>query len=126
MSRFIEATLFNWAALGTDAHAKNYSLLHDRVHGASLAPLYDVATALPYPDLNSRRAKLAMSFDGHYRGREIEPSPILGAVAAAGVDPEWTREPAVERRGKAGKSRHLREGRRSDEVTSETGAPPGT
>ena len=45
--RFADALIWNWLIAGTDAHAKNYSLLlaEDQVR---LAPLYDVASALPY------------------------------------------------------------------------------
>ncbi len=46
--RFADALIWNWLIAGTDAHAKNYSLLlaGDQVR---LAPLYDIASALPYP-----------------------------------------------------------------------------
>lgn len=87
--RFFEATLFNWAILGTDAHAKNYALLHDAARGPRLAPLYDVASALPYDDLNDRRARLSMSFGGHYRVSEITRRHIESEASGAGLDPEW-------------------------------------
>ncbi|WP_345803361.1 HipA domain-containing protein [Microbacterium sp. AZCO] len=81
--RFFEATIFNWAALGTDAHAKNYALLSStaRTGWPTLSPLYDLGSALAYPEINNRRAKLAMSFDGHYRTFEIEPRHILREAA---------------------------------------------
>lgn len=93
--RFFEATLFNWAALGTDAHAKNYSLLHSDADGPRLAPLYDVATALPYPDINTRSAKLAMSFGRHYRQHEIEARHIVTDAVALGFDADWVHDRAV-------------------------------
>lgn len=76
---FFDATIFNWVALGTDAHAKNYALLWPttRTGWPRLAPLYDLGSALAYPEINNRRAKLAMSFDGHYRTYEIEPRHIV-------------------------------------------------
>jgi serine/threonine-protein kinase HipA len=88
---FFEATLFNWAALGTDAHAKNYALLHpaQRSARASLAPLYDLGSALAYPEINNRRARLAMSYDGHYRTFEIEPRHLIREAASAALDEEW-------------------------------------
>lgn len=92
--RFFEAVLFNWAALGTDAHAKNYSLLHDADAGPRLAPLYDITTALPYPDINNRKAKLAMSMGKHYQQHEIEPRHIFEEGATAGFDDEWVRAEA--------------------------------
>jgi serine/threonine-protein kinase HipA len=44
---FVDAVAFNWLAGGTDAHAKNFSLL---LSGSQvrLAPLYDLVSALPY------------------------------------------------------------------------------
>ncbi|HWD62426.1 MAG TPA: type II toxin-antitoxin system HipA family toxin [Humibacter sp.] len=89
VQRFFEAALFNWVMLGTDAHSKNYALLHDQSRGPRLAPLYDVASALPYPDLNDRRARLSMSFGGHYRPAEISRRHIEAEASGAGLDPEW-------------------------------------
>lgn len=91
IARFFEATLFNWAALGTDAHAKNYALVH---HGSRsgrpvFAPLYDLGSALAYPDINNRKAKLAMSYAGHYRTVEIEPRHIVQEAAKLGLAEEW-------------------------------------
>jgi len=43
----IDALAWNWLIAGTDAHAKNYSLLLAG-NDVRLAPLYDVASALPY------------------------------------------------------------------------------
>ncbi len=47
VSDFVDALAFNWLAGGTDAHAKNFSLL---LSGSQvrLAPLYDLTSALPY------------------------------------------------------------------------------
>ena len=49
---------------GTDAHAKNYSLLlaGDQVR---LAPFYDVASALPYGTAE-QKMRLAMKFGNDY------------------------------------------------------------
>lgn len=44
---FIDATAFNWLVAGTDAHARNFSLLHAR-RSTRLAPLYDLNSFLPY------------------------------------------------------------------------------
>ena len=38
---------FNWLIAGTDAHAKNFSLLIGAEGRARLAPLYDIASILP-------------------------------------------------------------------------------
>ena len=62
--RFADALIWNWLIAGTDAHAKNYSLLlaQDQVR---LAPLYDVASALPY-GTHGRKLRLAMKIGGDY------------------------------------------------------------
>ena len=62
--RFVEALIWNWLIAGTDAHAKNYSLLlaNDQVR---LAPLYDIASALPY-GVHERKLRLAMKIGGDY------------------------------------------------------------
>ncbi len=64
VGRFADALIWNWLIAGTDAHAKNYSLLlsGDQVR---LAPLYDVASALPY-GTHERKLRLAMKVGGSY------------------------------------------------------------
>ena len=64
--RLIDAVLFSWLTGGTDAHAKNHSLL---LSGAEvrLAPIYDVASALAYEQLHPSKLKLAMRVGGEYR-----------------------------------------------------------
>lgn len=87
-SAFVDAVLFNWIALGTDAHAKNYSLIHDPRRGPRLAPLYDVTSALPYPAFNNRNARFAMSFDRRYKDFEIELRHVVRECARAGLGPD--------------------------------------
>lgn len=67
---FIAALGFNWLIAGTDAHAKNYSLLLSGPH-VRLAPLYDVASILPYDEFDLRKVKLAMKIGGEYRLSQI-------------------------------------------------------
>ncbi len=62
--RFVDALAFNWLIGGTDAHAKNYSLLMSG-RQVRLAPLYDVASSLPY--WNAKRLRWAMKLDGDNR-----------------------------------------------------------
>jgi serine/threonine-protein kinase HipA len=66
-----DAIGFNWLIAGTDAHAKNYSLLLSSGSRVRLAPLYDVASLLPYKEYNPRKAKLAMKIGGEYRLYDI-------------------------------------------------------
>lgn len=63
--RFAEALALNWLLAGSDAHAKNYSLL---LSGSQvrLAPLYDVASALPYRDFHAPKFTMAMKLGGTY------------------------------------------------------------
>jgi serine/threonine-protein kinase HipA len=67
---FAGALGFNWLIAGTDAHAKNFSLLlaAGRVR---LAPLYDVASILPYDEVDFQKLKLAMKIGGEYRLAQI-------------------------------------------------------
>jgi len=70
--RFADALVFNWLIAGTDAHAKNYSLLIAEGSQVRLAPLYDLASALPYPvQISPHKAKLAMKIGSKYRIKEI-------------------------------------------------------
>jgi serine/threonine-protein kinase HipA len=68
---FIESLIFNWLIGGTDAHAKNYAILIGADGEARLAPLYDLASALPYAATQARKLKLAMKIGGKYRLHEI-------------------------------------------------------
>ena len=85
--RFADALIFNWLIGGTDAHAKNYALLlsGSRVR---LAPLYDIGSALPYPDLHVRKLRLAMKLGGSYSllARDATVWPKLAAELELPVD----------------------------------------
>ena len=63
--QFADALIWNWLLGATDAHAKNYSILlvGDQVR---LAPMYDVASALPYGTHESK-LRFAMKIGGDYR-----------------------------------------------------------
>lgn len=77
VARFFDALVWNWLIGGTDAHAKNYSLL---LAGGNvrLAPMYDVASALPY-GTHERKLKFAMKIGGHY---DVAPYPDSWGKAA--------------------------------------------
>ena len=66
MAFFTEMLFFNYLIGGTDAHAKNYSLLLGKGNDAAIAPLYDAASGLAYNRLR-RRGRLAMSIGGENR-----------------------------------------------------------
>jgi serine/threonine-protein kinase HipA len=66
LDTFVKAIAFNWLIGGTDAHAKNYSFLIGSGPRVRLAPLYDVASILPYDEFDLKKVKLAMKIGGEY------------------------------------------------------------
>ena len=70
---FVRAVGFNWLVAGTDAHAKNYSILLASGPRVRLAPLYDVAGILPYGAFDMRKVKFAMKIGGTYELSMIGP-----------------------------------------------------
>lgn len=71
---FADALILNFLISGTDAHAKNYSLLLAGGNQIRLAPLYDLASTLPYPKLVSpHKARFAMKIGSTYLLKKIEP-----------------------------------------------------
>jgi len=70
IARFIRATALNWVLAATDAHAKNYALLHGP-RGVRLAPFYDILSYLPYADANLHRVKLAMRIGREYLVKRV-------------------------------------------------------
>jgi serine/threonine-protein kinase HipA len=64
VERFLKANIFNWLIGATDAHAKNYSFLIGATDEIRLAPLYDLSSLLPYPDLIEQR--VAMKIGDHH------------------------------------------------------------
>lgn len=80
-----DALAFNWIVAGTDAHAKNYSvLLAGRT--VRLAPLYDIASALPYDDMYMPKLRLAMRVGGEYRIARLTGRHWRRLAPAIGVD----------------------------------------
>ncbi|MDZ4091692.1 MAG: HipA domain-containing protein [Arthrobacter sp.] len=77
------AFVFNAVVGGTDAHAKNYSVLLSG-RRARLAPLYDLATYAPYWDGESG-IDLAMSVKGEYRLQRINSKMLVTAGVPFGV-----------------------------------------
>lgn len=89
--RFVDALLFNWLIGGTDAHAKNYSLLLQG-SAARLAPLYDVASALPYDDVHVPKIKSAMKIGSHYKIASINRKGWEQLAIETNLDPAWVIE----------------------------------
>ncbi len=83
--RFADALIWNWLIAGTDAHAKNYSVLLAG-NDIRLAPLYDISSALPYA-VHEKKLRLAMKIGGDYGiypGRNAWP----GAAADLRLPPD--------------------------------------
>ncbi|MCO8273442.1 type II toxin-antitoxin system HipA family toxin [Actinoplanes sp. TRM 88003] len=87
VGRFVDALALNWLIAGTDAHAKNYSLmlLPGQVR---LAPLYDVASSLPYDDMYLPRLRLAMKIGSEYRVAAISGRHWRAFAEVNRLDPE--------------------------------------
>lgn len=74
--RLMKSVCLIYLLAATDAHAKNFSLLHGPGSlrpGMRLAPVYDIASAWPYPRRNPlQKMKFAMQIGRHYRFKEIQ------------------------------------------------------
>lgn len=89
LETFLLALAFNWFIGGTDAHAKNYSLLLGEAGSTRLAPLYDLSSVLPYPrQVNIRKATMAMRIGSHYRWWDIRPQDWLSLAAELELERE--------------------------------------
>ena len=77
VDRFVDSTILNWVLAATDAHAKNYALLHGPGGAVRLAPFFDIASFLPYGGRRLQRVKLAMKVGDEYLVRRI-------------MRPQWT------------------------------------
>lgn len=93
VTTLVDALALNWVIGGTDAHAKNYSLLIAPHGQVRLAPLYDVVSALPYHHLQIRKLELAMRIGGEYSLWRIGRKQWERFAVAAGLEPE----PVVQR-----------------------------
>jgi serine/threonine-protein kinase HipA len=93
LGAFLDALALNWVIAGTDAHAKNYSILISS-ESVRLAPFYDLLSSLPYPDwVPYRKMKLAMRMDREYQVWKIRARHWEGLAERCDLDPG----PLVER-----------------------------
>ncbi|MDX3931981.1 MAG: type II toxin-antitoxin system HipA family toxin [Stenotrophomonas sp.] len=86
----MRALMFNYLIGGTDAHAKNYSLLFGSGGTVRLAPLYDISSAFPYPSLQRRKIKMAMKVGSHYRWWDIRLQDWQTTAESMKLDPTAT------------------------------------
>ncbi len=87
---FIQALALNWLIGGTDAHAKNYSVLIGAGGRARLAPLYDIASTLPY-DFDFKKLRLAMKIGGKYLLEDIALRQWNKLASSVRLDEEQVR-----------------------------------
>ena len=66
----------------TDAHAKNYSLVHDAAGNVSLSPLYDV---VPAREITSQVLTLGMRIGGRIRADRIGREQVVGEAESWGL-----------------------------------------
>ncbi|MFD2768719.1 HipA domain-containing protein [Cellulomonas phragmiteti] len=94
VQRFVDGLVFNSVVAAPDAHARNYAVLltGDDVH---LAPLFDVATALPY-DPTSRGRALSMSIDDEYVAERITRTHWMRFADEHGLDADHVVQRAQE------------------------------
>jgi serine/threonine-protein kinase HipA len=86
LGSFVDAMALNWVILGTDAHAKNFAFLY-RGPRPSLAPLYDIISILPYPEVEyPGKAKLAMRIGPEYRAAYVRGRHWARFAQDIGVD----------------------------------------
>lgn len=69
-NKLAERVIFNYLIGNTDAHSKNFSLLHYDNGIIKLAPMYDVLCAPVYNELTK---KMAMKIGGYYEYEDILP-----------------------------------------------------
>lgn len=75
---FFEGFVFNAVIAGTDAHAKNYSIMLDGEH-VRLAPLYDLASYAAYR-VGDESIQLAMNVNGEYRLDHLSTTDFVRAA----------------------------------------------
>ena len=83
--RFLDALIYSWLIVNTDAHTKNYGLLLDE-DDVRFAPLYDLCSFIPYkivdgehPDLP--KLKMAMKMGKDYTLRKTDRASAWVRVA---------------------------------------------
>ncbi len=86
VDRFLDANAFNWLIGGTDAHAKNYSLLISAGDEIRLSPLYDLSSQLTYPELIEQR--VAMRIGDQYDIPRIGFTEWQAIASACSVNQE--------------------------------------
>ena len=89
VARFLQMLFFNYLLAATDAHAKNYSIMLDVAGAHRLAPMYDVASIVPYVERDRwwvKPPKLAMSIGGENRAGCVTLNNLTKLVDQCGLE----------------------------------------
>jgi serine/threonine-protein kinase HipA len=88
VDRFTDAVIAQYLLGAPDGHAKNYSVILDG-EDVTLAPIYDVASILPYPrEAGSSLDRVAMSIAGHNKFGDVTMRHIERFASNTGTDPD--------------------------------------
>lgn len=88
-ARFLQMLFFNYLILGHDAHARNYSIILRPDGAHPLAPMYDVASGIPYVErrlLEVKPPKLAMSIGGENRPGRVSLENLEQFVSSCSLE----------------------------------------
>lgn len=88
-ARFLQMLFFNYLILGHDAHARNYSIILRPDGAHPLAPMYDVASGIPYVEprlLEVKPPKLAMSIGGENRPGRVSLENLEQLVSSCSLE----------------------------------------
>ena len=83
---FVLMLFFNYLIGASDAHAKNYSVLLGPDGAVALAPLYDVASILPYENSSRIEARAAMGIGGENRFGRVGGGAVRRFARQNGLD----------------------------------------
>jgi len=88
VDRFADTVIAQYLLGAPDAHAKNYSVILNSVD-VTLAPIYDVASSLPYnPDPGSALSRVAMPIGGRSKFGEVTLHHVAKFARNVGTDPD--------------------------------------
>lgn len=88
VDRFTDAVVAQYLLGAPDGHAKNYSAILDG-EDVALAPIYDVASILPYGRTpGSSLDRVAMSIGGHNKFGDVKMRHIERFATNTGTDPD--------------------------------------
>ena len=93
---FVSALFFNYLVGATDAHAKNYSLMHLFAGEVFLAPLYDIASILPYAKRKRGARVAAMPIGREKRFGRMTGANVDRFAQGNGLDARACRERMAE------------------------------